>query len=527
TLNFNDSATDPDGTIPTMTAVNVPTNATFVNNGNGTGTFSFSPETTQAGVLSVTFIASDGMLADSEIVVITVIDSNNQPPVLATIGAKSVTEGLTLNFNDSATDPNGTIPTMTALNLPLNATFVNNGNGTGTFNFTPSFAQAGVINVTFIASDGTLADSEIVTITVIEAGNQRPVLATIGPRSVSEGANLNVVASAVDPDGTFPTMTAINVPTNATFVNNGNGTATFNFNPSFTQAGVINVTFIASDGTLAESEVVTITVNEAGNQRPVLATIGPRSVSEGANLNVIASATDPDGTIPTMSAVNVPAHATFVNNGNGTGTFNFNPSFTQAGVFNVTFIASDGVLADSETVAVTVINVNRAPVLTDLDTLRLVGVTGDIAPFWLRAVDPDGTTPTLSVIGTPMVPYNAVFQDSANGRGSFIWDPTSAQADSSYVLRFIASDGLLADTITVRIKAVAAMRGDANNDGSLDISDVVFLISYIFTNGPAPTTIRNGNADGSDADGPSAIDVSDVVYLIAFIFAGGPPPPPL
>jgi hypothetical protein len=228
-----------------------------------------------------------------------------------------------------------------------------------------------------------------------------------------------------------------------------------------------------------------------------------------------------------MTAVNVPVNATFVNNGNGTGTFSFNPSFTQAGVFNVTFIASDGTLADSEIVAITVANVNRAPVLTALDTLILVNVTGGQAILWLRAVDPDGTVPTLSVIGTPMVPYNAVLVDSGNGRGSLIWDPTSAQGDSSYLLRFIASDGLLADTMAVRLTSVTAMRGDANNDGSLDVSDVVYLVTYIFSGGPAPATIRNGNADGSDADGPGAIDISDAVYLVAYIFSGGPPPPPL
>ena len=96
----------------------------------------------------------------------------NQAPVLAAIGAKSVSEGANLNFSVSATDPDSTIPTLTAVNVPTNATFTNNGNGTGTFNFNPNFTQAGVYNVTFIASDGTLADSEVVAITVIDAGNQ-------------------------------------------------------------------------------------------------------------------------------------------------------------------------------------------------------------------------------------------------------------------------------------------------------------------------------------------------------------------
>ena len=51
---------------------------------------------------------------------------------------------------------------------------------------------------------------------------------------------------------------------------------------------------------MADSEVVVITVTEAGNQPPVLAAIGPQGVNEGVNLNFIASATDPDGQIPVM-----------------------------------------------------------------------------------------------------------------------------------------------------------------------------------------------------------------------------------
>jgi hypothetical protein len=62
---------------------------------------------------------------------------------------------------------------------------------------------------------------------------------------------------------------------------------------------------------------------------------------------------------------------------------------------------------------------------------------------------------------------------------------------------------------------------DANNDGVVDISDVVLLISYIFSGGMAPTpnTIGSGDADCS-----GAVDISDAVYLIAYIFSGGSAP---
>ncbi len=90
------------------------------------------------------------------------------------------------------------------------------------------------------------------------------------------------------------------------------------------------------------------------NQPPELAPIGPQSVEEGQNLNFAISASDPDGTTPALTAEDVPANATFVDNGDGTGTFDFNPGYSQEGLYNVTFIAGDGELADSEAVAITV-----------------------------------------------------------------------------------------------------------------------------------------------------------------------------
>ncbi|MFA6354532.1 MAG: S8 family serine peptidase, partial [Candidatus Paceibacterota bacterium] len=61
--------------------------------------------------------------------------------------------------------------------------------------------------------------------------------------------------------------------------------------------------------------------------------------------------------------------------------------------------------------------------------------------------------------------------------------------------------------------------GDANGDGSVDISDAVYLISYIFSGGPAPQPLAAG-----DANGDGSVDISDAVYLISYIFSGGPAP---
>ncbi len=62
--------------------------------------------------------------------------------------------------------------------------------------------------------------------------------------------------------------------------------------------------------------------------------------------------------------------------------------------------------------------------------------------------------------------------------------------------------------------------GDANDDQSIDISDVVFLISHIFSGGVAPGVCVYPKGMG-DANGDGEVDISDVVFLIARIFSGG------
>jgi hypothetical protein len=75
------------------------------------------------------------------------------------------------------------------------------------------------------------------------------------------------------------------------------------------------------------------------------------------------------------------------------------------------------------------------------------------------------------------------------------------------------------DTFFVLPDTLAAETGDADCSGSIDISDAVFLISYIFSGG-----IRPYDRNAADENADCEVDISDAVYLIAYIFAGGPAP---
>ena len=61
--------------------------------------------------------------------------------------------------------------------------------------------------------------------------------------------------------------------------------------------------------------------------------------------------------------------------------------------------------------------------------------------------------------------------------------------------------------------------GDADGNGIVTISDVVYLINYIFVGGPAPDPEIAG-----DVDCNGILTISDAVYTINYIFGGGPAP---
>ena len=82
-------------------------------------------------------------------------------------------------------------------------------------------------------------------------------------------------------------------------------------------------------------------------------------------------------------------------------------------------------------------------------------------------------------------------------------------------------DDLSYDTVVVREGRILAgfVCGDANSNQTVNISDVVHLINYIFSGGPAPDPMFAGDVDCS-----LMVNISDAVYLINYIFADGPQP---
>jgi hypothetical protein len=284
TLSFVVSATDGDGDSLTYSASGLPAGAGF---NPATRTFTWTPTDAQEGTHRPMFQVADGHVTVSETITITVLSGSNHPPVLAPIGGKNVNEGQTLTFSISATDVDGHAITYSATNLPDGAQF---NAATRTFTWTPGFDQAGSHSATFAASDGQAQDSETVTITVGNV-NRAPILASVGNQQVNENFSLSFSLGATDPDGDSVSYSATGLPSGANFAN-----GVFSWIPSFTQAGTHTVTFIASDGTLSDTEQITVTVaNVADQTAPAVGNLCPPSGAIQAPINPLIALTISDG----------------------------------------------------------------------------------------------------------------------------------------------------------------------------------------------------------------------------------------
>ncbi len=87
-------------------------------------------------------------------------------------------------------------------------------------------------------------------------------------------------------------------------------------------------------------------------------------------------------------------------------------------------------------------------------------------------------------------------------------------------LLFIATSCVLVCAPLTAVDAQNFIRGDANNDSGINIADAIFGLNHLFNAGTAPV-----NANAMDTNDNGVLEISDVVYLLRLLFVGGPNPP--
>lgn len=245
--------------------------------------------------------------------------------------------------------------------------------------------------------------------------NSPPVLDALSNRSIDEGTLLSFTVTATDPDGDALTYSLIGAPTGASIAPAG----VFSWTPTEAQ-GSESYTFdvVVSDGSLTDSERITVTVNEV-NVAPVLSAIGNRTVSAQTTLSFAASATDADLPAQTLtySLIGAPAGASITSN----GAFSWTPTAAQApGTYQMTVRVTDNgspAMSDDETFSVTVLDLPR---LSISDASVTEGDTGSItSQFVVSLSAPSTRTVSVSYATTSNTATSGVDFQSRSGTLTF------------------------------------------------------------------------------------------------------------
>jgi len=429
------------------------------------------------------------------------------PPVLDPIGNRSVNEGSLLGFTVSATDPDGDSLTYSALNLPAGAGF---NAAARTFSWTPGYDQSGSYpNVQFRVSDGTLVDTENITITVNNV-NRAPVLDLIGNKSVNEGQTLNFIINAADPDGDSLTYSALNLPAGASF----NAAArTFSWTPGYDQSGSYpNVQFRVSDGTLVDTENITITVNNV-NRAPSIGGLVNQSgkVGNAWTYNISAFISDPDGDQLTITTSDSNVSVTgFVL------TFNYSVAVNNKSVL---ITVSDGSLSGSQAIFVTAVE-NSPPLVTNPTSSQLIPDDTDNIPSWGETSTLNITVTDGSGIASVTVNLSAIGGSQSQpmvNMGGNIWSvTTNAPAGTppqTYYLKVNATDIHGNSNNTASIPLVVMRNGDTNGNDIVNIVDAMLLSNYVSYSGQYSIS----SVYVADVTGDSNINIADAMLLANYV----------
>ena len=154
----------------------------------------------------------------------------------------------------------------------------------------------------------------------------------------------------------------------AEFENNTLGS----FYIDYLQDGVYTWNIECNDGSNTNKASEDWMINISAPDNPVLNKIGNKVTSENSELKFTVSATDQDKDPVALSVKKLPEGASFVDNGNGKGTFIWKPNYNQSGSHKVEFIAEDNTgLKDSEEITILVGNTKEPPKFSDAEACSI------------------------------------------------------------------------------------------------------------------------------------------------------------
>jgi len=103
--------------------------------------------------------------------------------------------------------------------------------------------------------------------------------------------------------------------------------------------------------------------------------------------------------------------------------------------------------------------------------------------------------------------------------GIICFDSAFIPPSGDFVFVDYVGAAIAPEMVGTRCWLIIPLCGDANGDEIINVGDVVYLIGYVFNDGPPPVPLHAGDENCDDE-----VNVGDAVYLINHIFRDGPRP---
>ena len=274
--------------------------------------------------------------------------------------------------------------------------------------------------------------------------NPPPTADAGSDQTVSEGSTVTLDGSgSSDPDGETISY-SWTAPAGITLQNAETASPSFTA-PSVSADTDYAITLTVSDGSDSATDTVTITVQNV-NGLPTADAGSDQTVSEGSTVTLDGSgSSDPDGETISYSWT-APAGITLQNAETASPSFTA-PSVSADTDYAITLTVSDGSDSATDTVTITVQNVNGLPT-ADAGSDQTVSEGSTVTLDGSGSSDPDGETISYSWTA----PAGITLQNAETASPSFT--APSVSADTDYAITLTVSDGSdsATDTVTITVQ---------------------------------------------------------------------------
>ncbi len=203
--------------------------------------------------------------------------------------------------------------------------------------FTPTATKGGRIDIVANTYGGTEVDSASTYIMVLPAGS--PIQLTAAPTPMSfavlgEKAQIRVTG-LYDDGGEFDLTSAA---AGTTYLSSNTAVATVTADGEVEALGNGSATISVANGTSAAGMAVTVAITNAAPSMSSLPTV---TIMPGQSRDIPVSATDPDGNALRIAGVDLPAFATVLDHGDGTGVVQLQPTVADLGSHGLLISVTD------------------------------------------------------------------------------------------------------------------------------------------------------------------------------------------